>query len=322
MPATDVRHDLLAAIRLTRSPLAGGIRLGAGSGFDPRTAEQIAAELSVLLYTHWFTRSGQPRPNATLVEPPILVASLRSAHAATGRFGEGWRVVAVGEWGEITVERSGELIAVVPPDYVNLVHWAVPLRVGDPAAVTERRDFIDLQNGWWSTDGAAGAAPTAPMIRLYWNCPPQAAALLVGGVTTVLERLGLAFSLKCPVEASLFGRDDAVVLYLAPEAFELSKGELRTVYESLVPWLEDRVPPLTFRLGRGVGLAQDPADGQSYGQSRCLAVAASLVGADLAGVSDESDLVAAIVEQFPSHGVSATQPYLGVDASPDLVAPW
>lgn len=308
--AADVREDLLAAARVARPFLDGRSR--------PLGAEQLALEL----YTHWFTMSGHGLRPAALAEPPTLIARLRHAHAGTLRFEDGWRVVASPEQGTIVAERRGEQVMLAPPDFVNLDRPAAPARIGDTVAVTARRDEIDLENGWWMTDGRNGPAPPTPMVRLYWNCPPRSAPELVAGLTAVLEGEGVPYTMKCPVDAALFGRVDAVVVYVTPAVYESTKPELRELHARLADSLDGPTPPLTLRLARGVAAAEDPGDGQSYGQSRCAAVADALTTAHRRSTAADDQLVAAMLDGLAVHGISRTHPFLASSTPTDLVTPW
>jgi len=295
-----VREDLLAAVRLAR--------------------EAPASPLPDLLYTRWFARFAPAAPDGE--GTPSLVARLRAAHAATARFEEGWSARAVGRAGAVLAERAGERRSLAPPDYVNLTRPAAPVRAGDRIAVTARRDRADPRDGWWMTRGAAGPAPDDGVVRVYWNCPVEAVASLVACATEALEGRGARYGLKCPLSRELFGRVDCVVLYLGVVEWRAARGDLREVHAALGARLREPVPPLTLRLGRGAAAAEDPGDGESFGQSRVRAVADGLTAAATRGLADDLEVLGVVLDRLRAHGISPERPHLRAGSPPDLIGPW
>lgn len=309
MPTDELRH----AVEVARPYLTGV----AERGYDAMPA------ISAQLYTYWFSKAGQaPGVIHEQFESPSLLARLRAAHAASGCYEAGWIVIATNGRGLITVERFGERLRLVVPDYVLDARQRRPVQPGDWVSVTTRRDYPDYENGWWMCHARVGAAPVAPMVRIYWNCPATAITTLVTRLTNVLEQAGVPYTFKCPLVTSLFGRIDGVVCYLAPSAYEILKPQLRAIHKALSPLLNDEVPPFTLRLGRGVAVAEDPANGQSFGQSRCDAVAASLIQASLSGVNDTTGLENAIGTGLPLYGISSERPYQSSSSPANLITTW
>ena len=310
--ASGVRDDLLAAVRLA-------------STFAPLGTSE---ELEQLLYTSWFTHAGSAvdRPDASSADAdpfaPTLMARLRAAHGATARFEHGWTARGVSAGGVVVAERGGESVEFAPPDYVNMDHPCVPARSGDRLAVTTRRDGADESGGWWVAYATVGPAPESDMVRLYWNCPVESAPLLVAGISGVVESLGVPYTLKCPAASELFDRVDPVVLYLGLDRWADATEPLRRLHESLADYLRLAVPPLTLPMGRGAAVAEDPSDGQSFGQSRARAVAAGLVRASALGLSGEAETIAVILEQLTANGISPIRPYQRVDSPPDRLTRW
>lgn len=322
---TSGAHDdeLRAAIRIAASPAARSAARVPSAGWPAPDGDAEVQSLAEHLYAVWFTgSSGSAAARATTDGPPTLRARLRAAHVADRSFEDGWRVLGAPAGATLHVEREGVERVVVAPDYVNTVRPAVPPRRGDMVSVAARREIVDADNGWWLTTGSAGAAPTAPMVRVYWNCPAEAAPQLIRGVTGVLEAANEPYTMKCPLVPALFGRRDAVVTYLAPAGFVRLKPALRRLHRAMASTLIDAVPPLTLRLGRGAAAGEDPGDGRSYGQSRCTAVAAGIVAARRAGITDHDAVVAQVLSTLVEYDISPSQPFLAGSSAPDLVTAW
>jgi HopA1 effector protein family len=308
----EIRADVLAAVRLARSP-AGAAALAGGT-------------LEEFLYTRWFARvgdagaAGSSPPDGAVLPP--LAARLTAAHAASTRLEAGWSARRVGRDGAVLAQRGSELLEVRPPDYVNLDHPAAPVRVGDALAVTARRAGLDREGGWWLTAGRAGPAATAAMLRVYWNCPSGSAAALVARLTEALEDIRLPYTLKCPSVEALFDRVEPVVLYLGVAEWAAAKESLGGVHASLVDRLRAPVPALTLRLGAGAAVAEDPGDGTSFGQSRSRAVADGLARAAGQDLTDEEAALSVVASRLSAHGISPLRPYQRESSPPELVRRW
>jgi hypothetical protein len=187
-----------------------------------------------------------------------------------------------------------------------------------PAA---RMAWTNPNGAWWSAAGSAGPPPPA-MVRIYWNCPPHAASVLLAAIIAALEGLQLPFSLKCPLAEAMFDRADPVVLYIGFAEWEAAKTALRGVHSALSKALRPSVPPLTLRLGPGVAAAEDPADGRSFGQSRAAAVADGLAHAAERGIADDEVRLALLVERLAVHDISPEWPYLRASSRTDLLTTW
>jgi len=74
--------------------------------------------------------------------------------------------------------------------------------------------------------------------------------------------------------------------------------------------LRPRTPAFTLALAPGVGLAESPATGESFGEHRCRLVADGIVGADERGVAPGDARVEAVIENFAKSGVKIDAPYL------------
>lgn len=180
----------------------------------------------------------------------------------------------------------------------------------------------DPESGWWTTWGARGPAPAA-MARVYWNCPPAAGPGLVAALVDVASRAAIPYSLKCPLHPSLFGRVDALVLYLPREAWPLVRLQLRSVHDRFAARLRPAVPPLALALGRGAALAEDPEDGRSFGESRADAVAeGALRAAEAAPGGDDERVLACVLRGLSARGIRPAHPHLRTGSTPEAFPAW
>jgi hypothetical protein len=283
-----------------------------------------SSQLADFLYTHWFSRwrAQAPDPQAARLQPPIA-ATVRAAHAGTRRFEEGWTAISPAPQGGVIAERDGDRAVFAAGDHANLSRPAAPVRAGDRLAVVQRRDLADESAGWWYTWSAQAGAPGAnDRVRLYWHAGSQALAPLLRALTPVLDQQPLPYLLKGPVQRALFGRTDAVVLYLEQSGWETLKPGLRQAHANVADWLDAEVPPLTLRLGRGAAAAEDPGDDWSFGQSRSHAVADGISAVREAGYPGRARTLSLISEALRRHGIDPDRPELHGVVHAQSLQPW
>ena len=112
--------------------------------------------------------------------------------------------------------------------------------------------------------------------RIYWNVTPEGAPVLIKEITTALNEYKIPFQFKCLNHPELYVRTDSAVLYLDKKHVQIVSILLKSIIENLKPYLVDRIPLFTKKLFKGVGYAEDPGKGQSFGMSRSIAIAEAI----------------------------------------------
>ena len=148
-------------------------------------------------------------------------------------------------------------------------------------------------------------------MRLYWHVSSAGAPPLVRALTLELNRIGVPFRFKCLNDPNLYAETDAAVLYLTRLSYAKARGALLKVYGLARPWLLADVPMLTKRVGRGVGLAEDPGkEAVSFGQHRCRIVAEALVKSFETGTRTADGRLDAVMHSFTQQGFDVNHLYL------------
>ena len=97
--------------------------------------------------------------------------------------------------------------------------------------------------------------------------------------TQRLNGAAVPFFLKVIADPAAFRRADAGMLLVARGDREAVLPAVRALYSRLFGHLEPATPASTKALAPGLGFAQGPGDGTSFGTSRCMIVAEALVAA-------------------------------------------
>lgn len=269
----------------------------------------VIARWAVLLYAHWYTRSTRRRAAREDSRRPDLVATLRAAHADTGRWEEGWIAQRVSSAGRVIAGRNGRRRLLDPVDYLNPGRPGLTPRPGEPVTTCMRRDTLRFQPGFWVTHSVTWPQPDGPgeLLRLYWNVDDEGAAGLVAELTRELNELREPYALKCPVARADYTRVDAAVAFMPRRSFQAIRPVLRRVHTRLADQLQADVPPLTRRLAAGLALAENPGGNESFGMKRCRLVAE---GVWAAGTAARDDAVSTVVQSLEEHGIDPRRPHL------------
>lgn len=285
----------------------------------PGDFETFATVLADGLYRDWYCAVGS-KPGAHRQDRD-LCELLRAAHAGTGRFEDGWRVDNVSKRGRVAVSRNSERRIVHMVDCLPAEGHGAGFRPGDQIRVVARRDSESMNPGDWVTFSRAWHHHRDATVRTYWNIMPEGAARLVQLLSEALDD-DFPFFIKCPRRPPEYDRRDAVVLYLPVDRFAAAASAIGEAASVLDDMLEAPVPALTLPLGRGVGVAEDPAeDNQSFGTSRCELVAGSIVHCLDAGHTDDEAWSAAALAAFQAAGLSAARPWANGPGGPDYALP-
>ncbi len=171
----------------------------------------------------------------------------------------------------------------------------------DGVATVDRRDVI-ARDGWWRTWGYGWrpAESRRESIRIVMTPRPDALAQLITAITAVLLDEPAPWLLACATDSRRLRRGGGAVLHL-PHCSPLTAELVRAV----APHLRPVTPPLCLPVGFGLGLADDPDNGMSFGESRCHLIALALRGRR----AREAPL-RAIADVFRSHGIDPARPYL------------
>jgi len=203
-----------------------------------------------------------------------FVERLSQANSGCGCWQEGWMVRGREADERLIVERRGVRYWASPGDLRD----ASALQAGDEVVVRLPREYRDMVPGFYLALGNTDdVRDTTPIVRVYWNVAARGAPGLIGALTRELNQSGISFQLKALTEPLRYDRVDPVVLYLPRHAYRRTLPLLATVHRSARKWLRAPVSLLVQPIGPGVGVAEDPGDGSSFGEHRTRMLARLLI---------------------------------------------
>lgn len=192
---------------------------------------------------------------------------------------------------------------------------SVPLLVRALAAANA--GFGTAQPSWYMAHGRP-EPPGTKWLRLYWHVTSQGAPILLGVATEILNRLQVSFRLKILLDTSI-DRRDAAVLYLPLSRWIVARDFVEAIANRLedLGALHPAIPLFAKAIRPGVGLAEDPQTGVSFGMHRSGLVARALARSYLSGHAEEEQQWSGLSAEFAREGLSIERPYLNA-ASRDL----
>ena len=243
------------------------VRLDVAPRAPAEVLEKAVAEaLYVTLHCRVASRSLAAAGSTNWTGARDFADRLSRANSGHGTWQAGWVVRELPDAGRIVVERHGVIFWADEGDFRPPGHGVV---VAEAGRVRIPKEYFELASGFYLAHGNADdTRDEGDVARIYWHVVPAGAELLMGTMTRRLNATGIPFQLKVLSEPLRYQRADPAVLYLARGDYQTALPVLREVCTSLGSVLLDSVSLLVKPLAPGVGVAEDPGDGSSYGEHR------------------------------------------------------
>jgi len=287
---------------------------------DTSQRSPLQATLQNTLYNHCYCRrfgSETVQQMPQQVQPdPAFIARLSQANASSSRWDAGWQVRRLEKNGGLWAEKVGLTRMFAPGEFMNFHAPGLPMKKGDLVSVYVVRESTTVQPGLYYAFGeTVMTGDQLDLVRFYWNLENAGAPLLMQRVTRDLNRFQVPFQFKCSIYAHAFDRRDGAVLYVHKRYFRLVNELANGWAQECASSLRDDIPLFTLAIGKGVGVAEDPGTGESFGMNRCRHVAESLCNSHSKGVAKEHYL-RELKHHLQEHGFNPDRLYLS-PGSPD-----
>jgi aminoglycoside phosphotransferase (APT) family kinase protein len=276
-------------------------------------AESDVTSLRNAIYLRAFARdlAGHHSPGPGL-SIPNLTRLLSVANQGRDRWESGWRIEQVAQDGAI-VAVSGERRGTFKTGEYALTFAETLLpRAGMAATVWFARESLTLQPGVYYAfgDTVPKATDGQDALRVYFHSPEDLLPDLYFHLTSQLNRLEIPFTLKTLLALADRDRSDATVLYLARPYWLDVEVIIRQLPGAVLSGLRPRTPLFTLRLAPGIGMADSPGGGESFGMHRCRLLAESILEARRSGQEDEESRLRTVRRRFWEAGIDLAHPHL------------
>ena len=285
-------------------------------GSSTSSTHPLVKHLSSYLYEYAYSRPfrGAPIP----VDPPLpapdfdLVEAMSAANSTRERWEEGWSINQILHHGQVVAQRGNETRTVWPGQFISKDGPAAVPRTGAQVSLFYAKESRSLQNGFYYAFGEEAEEPAGGfgLVRLYWNISAAGAPRLVAATTSRFNRFQVPFRMKCAVSPSQYRRTDVAVIYLAKRFFRIAAELLVDIHPPVAEFLDEDVPLFSKAIATGVGVAEDPGTGESFGQSRCRCLAQGVWDCYLRGSHSPGERVDEFRRLLVSKRIDPEHPHL------------
>jgi hypothetical protein len=255
----------------------------------------------------------QGSPDSLLLDPSnSLLQELSDANTSRERWDSGWQIYRIEPSGQIIAHKYGTTRRLWPGQFLIQDGHGIAPRVGANISVFFPKESRTVQPGFYFVFGetVTDQEDDYNLVRFYWNIKEAGATTLIRWLTQAFNRFFVPFRLKCWTNWTLFYRADAAVLYVNKRFYQIAATLIADAYPQLQEYLKPDTPLFTKPLAPGLGLAEDPENGESFGSNCCRLIAEGIWNAYTQGLQTEQARLEEVVKQFGQHGITLARPYL------------
>lgn len=246
-----------------------------------------------------------------------LTPMLAQANQTPDHWDPGWKIYQQSPDGRILVQKGERSRAAVVGEYAGNKWPGMAPQMGEQVNLRVYPGSAETQPGFYFafSNTLADQFDDYNLVRFYFNIEAAAAPELLFSITSNLNYYGVPFSFKTLTDAAAYRRADAAVLYVAKRFYPIAARLVAQVRERLQAGLRPATPLFSKTVFPGVGVAEDPGTGESFGMHRCRLLAEGLVDAWLAGSHGVGARLEAVQKRFTAQGLSLATPYLNARSS-------
>jgi hypothetical protein len=189
--------------------------------------------------------------------------------------------------------------------------------IGAMLSIRLPKEYLNMSPGYYMAigDNAFPQEDSDGITRIYWNLTAPGAISLIHHATSMLNRAGVPYRLKVINDPSLYIRCDAGVLYVPRNHYMTAREIIEHVYNKIADDLKSGIPAFTKPLARGIGLAEDPGKGESFGLNRCGILAEGIIRAYEQGCRSLARRLRVVQDCFTESRVSLNTPFLNAGSA-------
>ena len=254
-------------------------KFGSNIGIEEESELNLESYISDIIYRQFYS-IGDTENEAQKINPELVpgyidrkilfIKTLSEANQNTIEWDPYWTVT--GFDGEKAIIQKNEFVKLLKPGMYVIADEGDTIAVGSRVHLKEPLEDDSIQPVFFYIFGAATLQDGIDTLRFYFNMKPDGAAHLIFHLSTLFNKYLIPFSFKCLNEAGWYSRTDNAVLYIDKRFHTIAGDVLQLVYNEIYPWVNTKTPLFTKKLANGLGFAEDPGYGQSFGDTRCAII--------------------------------------------------
>lgn len=273
-----------------------------------RLAETLWPVLYEAAYARPFTFDPET-PHATDTDIDLL-SQLRAAFPEGSRWSQQWQIYKTEANGAVHV-RKGDCCRHVLPGAFALTAPG-PVQLNANVSILLPMASSQIQSAFYHINGRAPQCDhdDAALARLYFNSKPASVVSLMALLAGLLDSYSVPFRAKTLLDPQAYDRTDSTVFYLSRRHMPFALKLIRDAFADTAADLDRDVPLFSKSLADGIGAADDPGHGMSFGQARTMLVADAIVRAWAAGSQSVETRLDYLEKRFAEAGLSLAAPHL------------
>lgn len=270
-------------------------------------------------YVQPFEEGRPPMETAQVTHNEPLVQLLSAANSTQDRWETGWQIREMIPTGQIRAEKNGRSRWMWPGEFVSRDVTGLAPGIGTFVNIFFPRESTVMQPGFYFaySQTFVDQSDDLNIVRFYWHIEESGAPDLVRAISTNLNRFLVPYRFKVLNNQHAFNRSDAAVLFLNKKYYRVVMELMPDIYEAVKGGLKSGTPLFSKVIAPGIGFAEDPGNGDSFGLSRCRMLAEGIWSAYSQNLQTAAKRFDEVVRQFERYGVSLERPYLN-SGSADL----
>lgn len=256
-------------------------------------------------------------------ESQRLIQDLSESNTSRERWDSGWQISRIEPSGQILAHKYSTKRLFCPDQFLLEDGHGIAPQVGANIKVFLSKESRSLQPGFYYVFGETVTSQEDDynLVRFYWNIQQAGVTTLIRCLTKALNRFQVPFRFKCLTNWSFFSRADAAVLYVNKRFYQITATLMADAYPQVEKYLKSDTPLFSKTLALGLGLAEDPENGESFGLNRCRILAEGIWNAYTQGLQTEQARLAEVIKQFSHYQITLAHPYLSPGSVDQYVFP-
>jgi hypothetical protein len=284
------------------------LHFGSNDGHPQQEQEDHTIQsMTNIIYTKFYCKLQQKEKKAAKINvqisDPEFVKTLSEANLSTDGYDYGWMVYSFDSNGSPWASKNGAIKQLHTGTYVNDNPSKKGIAaVGDKVHVYRKKEDTKTQPAFYYANGNVPLPQDASFTRFYFNIKPEGATVLIQHLTSLLNYYQIPFSFKCLNNPKNYVRTDSAVLYLDKLNTPLVYILLGSFVDSLKEYLNNDIPLFALKLWDGIGFAEDPSNGDSFGMSRSRLIAKGLLESFKKGDENDTQRVKTVEDYLTQSG--------------------
>jgi hypothetical protein len=278
--------------------------------------ERLVASLRDCFYNQCYVRD-YTLDHPTAIDSAQFIATLKRANSTVDTWDEGWKIYQMDSNGRVSVQKAERSRSANPGEFTKHRYTGKALKIGDIVSLRVYPGSSDISDSFYFAfgDNLTDQFDEFSLLRFYFNVASEHAADLLASLSQTLNYYAVPYRFKTLSRPQLYRRADGAVLYVARRYYPIVASLLSELATQLLPKLRTQVPLFCKTFLPGIGLAEDPRNGESFGMHRCRLMALGLVNAWCADAQTIDARLASMRDSFSHNGIDWEKPYLNPHSS-------